>query len=177
MVTPFHCFCTSWVFPYEHCASGVQHAAPIRRVLDRMQDPSNTIGTVRESGWVAAAPWTPTATPPAVMLKFENTTTACAPEDDTAISEVLHSAEAHAGPAADDPSGSGGDCYLASDRGRGYSGQMATTESGRACLHWGEHDQPGGGNIFSDPRLQDMCAPTCSCCSSNRCVCARAFSQ
>lgn len=123
-----------------------------------MQDPSNTIGTIRESGWVAAAPWTPTATPPAVMFKFENTSTACAPEDDTALSEVLESIEAQASLAAEVPPGSGGGCYTVSDRGQGYRGQMDTTETGRACLRWGQHDHPGGGNIFSDARLPDMCA-------------------
>lgn len=120
-----------------------------------MQVTSNAIGSISDSGWVDVVPWT--LPPPVVMFSFQNTTTACTPDDDTdtALMDLVEAAPA---PAAAAPPSSG--CYLASDRGQSYRGQVATTESGRACLRWGLPDQPGGGNIFSDPLLRNSCALT-----------------
>jgi hypothetical protein len=95
------------------------------------------------------------------MFKFQNATTACT-EDDTVLMDLAraHSSNVESTLASTDT------CYIADNFGQSYRGPLATTESGHACLPWGQNDQPGGNNIFSDPLIRDRCDHT----SYARCI-------
>lgn len=112
-----------------------------------MQAGENVLGTVGDTSWVDVAPWA--ATSSTVMFRFQNTSMACTPEDDTAIREMVLTGQVKADHAPTDT------CYYVSDYGQTYRGKQATTETGRDCLHWGLIDQPAGGNIFSDRELRE----------------------